>query len=272
LIDLHLHTTASDGRCTPQELVDQSAEAALTVIAITDHDTTAGIAEAVAAAAPLGIRIINGIEITAIGNGRDLHVLGYFINPDHEPFQLFLTVQRSRRVARIEWIADRLTSLGMPVDVAPLVEQAKKSNGRSVGRPLVARLMVDAGHVVDTQEAFDKWLSAGRPAFVARDGPSAEEVIGVIHAAGGIASLAHPGKVAADSRIPALAESGLDALEAFHPDHDARLVNRYVDLARGMNLLVTGGSDFHGDPSHGLSPGSVTLPAAEWARLEARHA
>lgn len=271
MIDLHLHTTASDGRCTPQELVTQSLQAGLTVIAVTDHDTTAGLAEARTAAGINGLRVVSGIEITAMEQGRDLHLLGYFVDQDHEQLQAFLAIQRARRIARVEAIGARLASLGVPVDIEPLLERARRESGRSVGRPLIARAMVEAGHVLDTRQAFDRWLGNGCPAFVARAGPSPEDVIDVIHDAGGIASLAHPGKARLEARIPALADSGLDAIEVFHPDHDAALVDRYLGLAREMNLLVTGGSDFHGDPAHGLVPGSVTLPLEEWARLEARH-
>ena len=129
--------------------------------------------------------------------------------------------------------------------------------------------MVDAGHVADTQEAFDLWLANGRPGCVPRSGPTPLKVIDVIHQAGGIASLAHPGKLGLSGLIPALARAGLDAVEAFHPDHSASLVSQYVDVARDLNLLLTGGSDFHGDSGHGREPGTVTLPAYEFARLTA---
>jgi predicted metal-dependent phosphoesterase TrpH len=131
--------------------------------------------------------------------------------------------------------------------------------------------MIAAGHVADTREAFDKWLGRGGPAFVPRTGAGADTVIDVIHQAGGLASLAHPGKIHIDERIRSFKDAGLDALEAFHADHDAALTERYVGLARDLGLLLTGGSDFHGDPAHGREPGSVTLPAAEWDRLRTAH-
>jgi predicted metal-dependent phosphoesterase TrpH len=127
--------------------------------------------------------------------------------------------------------------------------------------------MIEAGHVSDTQEAFDRWLGQGCQAFMPRAGPPPGAVIDVIHQAGGIASLAHPGNLRFDPKIDALVDAGLDALEAFHPDHDRALVARYVEIARRLNLLLTGGSDFHGDPGHGLTPGAVTLPPAEFQRL-----
>lgn len=240
-------------------------------MAVTDHDTTAAVADVRAAARERGIEAISGIEITAVERERDIHVLGYFLDPLHEPLAAFLAAQRANRIARVEAIGARLAVLGMPVDVDALVEQARQEAGRSIGRPQVARAMVAAGHVVDTREAFDRWLGRGGPAFVPRTGAATDVVIGVIHQAGGIASLAHPGKVHIDDRIQPLKDVGLDALEAFHPDHDAAMVDRYVNLAQQLSLLLTGGSDFHGDPGHGTRPGSVTLPAAEWARLRQAH-
>jgi predicted metal-dependent phosphoesterase TrpH len=267
MIDLHLHTTASDGRLTPGELVDQVVAAGVTIMAVTDHDTTAAVREVQALARARDIEAISGIEITAIDGGSDVHVLGYFLDPDHAGLSAFLGRQRAVRVARVEAIARRLGSLGVPVDVGPLLADAQKQTGRSIGRPQVARAMVDAGHVADTREAFDRWLGRGQPGFVAREGAASEQVIAVIHEAGGIASIAHPGRSIADARIAALRDAGLDALEAFHPDHDAALVDHYIGRARTLGLLMTGGSDFHGDPAHGLVPGSVTLPQTEWQRL-----
>lgn len=267
MIDLHLHTTASDGRCTPRELVELASRGGVLVMAVTDHDTTAAVDEVRAAAREHGIEAISGIEITAVETGRDLHILGYFFDPRHAPLSAFLETQREARITRVEAIAARLAALGVPVNVAPLLEEARRASGRSIGRPQVARAMVDAGHVADTREAFDRWLGGGCPGFVPRTGARSEAVIDIIHRAGGIASLAHPGKIRVDPRIPDLRAAGLDALEAFHPDHDAALVDRYVAVARELGLLLTGGSDFHGDPGHGLAPGSVTLPAAEWDRL-----
>jgi len=240
-------------------------------MAVTDHDTSAAVADVRLAALERGMQAVSGIEITAVEEGRDLHVLGYLFDPLHEALGAFLLTQRAARIARVEAIGSRLAALGMPVDVEPLVRRARRESGRSIGRPQVARAMVDAGHVADTREAFDRWLGRGCPGYVPRAGPAAETVIEFIHQAGGIASLAHPGKLGLDARIPSLAEAGLDAVEAFHPDHHASLVNQYIQIARELDLLLTGGSDFHGDPAHGLTPGSVTLPAAEFARLrEAR--
>ena len=267
LIDLHLHTTASDGRCTPRELVERAARAGVTVMAVTDHDTTAAVADVRSAALDHGIQAISGMEITAVEDRRDLHVLGYLFDPLHEPLGVFLLAQRSARIARVEAIGSRLARLGVPIDVEVLVRRARREGGRSIGRPQVARAMVEAGHVADTREAFDCWLGHARPGYVPRAGPSPEAVIEIVHQAGGVASLAHPGKFGLAARIPSLVEAGLDAVEAFHPDHDASLMNEYIRIARELDLLLTGGSDFHGDGTHGQAPGAVALPAAEFARL-----
>jgi predicted metal-dependent phosphoesterase TrpH len=270
MIDLHLHTTASDGRFTPTQLVDGAAAAGLRAMAVTDHDTTAAVGDVQMLARSHSIDVISGIEITAIDAGRDVHVLGYFIEPAHAGLSAFLARQRAARVARVEAIGDRLAALGVPIDLEPLMADVRQQTGRSIGRPQVARAMVEAGHVADTSEAFDRWLGRGLPAFIPRQGADSERVIAIIHEARGIASIAHPGKSVTDERIRSLRDHGLDALEAFHPDHDPALVEHYVTLAGSLGLLMTGGSDFHGDPSHGSSLGSVTLPEPEWQRLTAR--
>jgi 3',5'-nucleoside bisphosphate phosphatase len=272
LIDLHLHTTISDGRCTPRELVDRAADAGLAVIAATDHDTTASFAEVDARARAVGIEAVPGIEITAVEQEQDVHVLGYFFDPSSRPLADFLVEQRRNRLSRVERIAATLHELGMPIDVQPILDQAARQPGRSVGRPQVARALVTAGYVADVRQAFDLWLGRGCPAFVPRQGPSPETVIAVIHGAGGVASLAHPGRTRIDARVAALRDAGLDALEVYHCDHDDALVASYGRLADALGLLRTGGSDFHGDATHGNAPGAVTLPGEHWERLRAaRH-
>jgi predicted metal-dependent phosphoesterase TrpH len=244
-------------------------------MAVTDHDTTDAVAAVQAAAAAVGIEAIAGIEITAVENRRDIHVLGYFVDPADPTLQEFLARQRAIRVDRVAAIADRLATLGVPIDGAALVAAARRENGRSVGRPQVARAMIEAGHVADTTAAFDRWLGNDGPAYVPRTGAGPEQVIALIHGAGGIVSLAHPGRTRIDARIDALRDSGLDALEAFHSDHDDAAIERYRELARRLDLMVTGGSDFHGYPERDLMPGSTGLPLHEWLRLSAardRHA
>ena len=268
LIDLHLHTTASDGRCTPSELVEQAVAARLTVMAVTDHDTLAAVPDLTARAAAHAIEVVAGIEITAVENGLDVHVLGYFVKADRA-LDDFLVSQRRARLTRVRAIADRLTGLGLPVDLDPLLDDAQRHAAGAVGRPLVARAMITAGYVTTVREAFDRWLGHGRPAFVPRTGATPETVIAIIQRAGGLASLAHPGRTGIDGRIAALCDAGLDAIEVFHSDHDPGDIDRYGRMARDLGCLVTGGSDFHGDPDRMVAPGSTTLPAHEWDRLRA---
>lgn len=267
MIDLHLHTTASDGRLTPTALVGHAAAAGVRVLAVTDHDTTDGIDEAAAEAARRGLVLIPGIEITAVDQGRDVHMLGYFFDRDEPQLVEFLVGQRAARVRRIADIATRLAELGMPVDVEPLLDEARRQNSKSIGRPRLARAMVDKGYVATTREAFDSWLGQGRPACVERVGPSPQAVIEIVHRARGLVSLAHPGRTRIDEQIPLLRDAGLDAIEAYHSDHDLLIARLYAELADRLGLLLTGGSDFHGDPSHGVEPGAASLPEAAWAML-----
>jgi 3',5'-nucleoside bisphosphate phosphatase len=268
LIDLHLHTTASDGRCAPRELVDRASSAGITVMAVTDHDTTAAVEEVRAHAAERGVHSITGIEITAVQDSRDIHMLGYFFDPSNPALIAFLTEQRTLRLERIETIAARLAELGMPVDLGAVLAEARRETGRSIGRPKVAQAMIAAGYVADVREAFDRWLARGLPAFVPRVGPSPDDVIAVVHSAGGLVSLAHPGRTMIDPDIPSLRDAGLDAIEVYHSDHAPAAVARYRQMAAALDLLVTGGSDFHGYPGHGVEPATASLPANDWIRLE----
>jgi hypothetical protein len=267
LIDLHLHTTASDGRLSPTALVAHAAASGIRILAVTDHDTTDGFDEAAAEAARLAVLAIPGIEITAVDRGRDVHMLAYFFDLTDAGLSQFLVAQRATRVARIAEMAARLGVLGMPVDVEPLLAEARQYSGKSIGRPRLARAMIDAGHVTSIREAFDQWLGQGRPAFIERMGASPEDVIAIVHRAGGIISLAHPGRTRCDERIPGMREAGLDAIEVYHSDHDAEMTAFYLAMAGRLDLLITGGSDFHGEPGHGIEPGASVLPEPEWGRL-----
>ncbi len=277
MIDLHLHTTASDGRCSPTALVQRVHAAGVQVFAVTDHDTVAAHAEAAVAAAAHGVTFVPGIEVTAVDRGRDVHVLGYWIDGARPAFAAFLRDQRARRVARVQAIGAALAAAGAAVDLGPLLAHLADRPGTSVGRPDLARLLVAAGHASSVQDAFDRYLAEGGPAYVPRTGVSPEDAVALIHEAGGLASLAHPGVTRRDDRLAAWAAAGLDAIEAHHSDHDDADVARYVERARALRLLVTGGSDFHGDDpmSHRTRRrvvGGVALPADDWAAFAARHA
>jgi len=266
VIDLHLHTTASDGTLTPSDLVSRARAAGLSIFSITDHDTTAGLAEAAAAARACGVELIDGIEISAVEEGRDVHVLGYFIDPGAPALRAFLERQRDDRLRRVREMGQRLAALGAPIDVEPILADAAR--GRSVGRPQVASALLARGHVATRDEAFDRFLEFGGPAFVSRCGASASEVVAIVHEAGGLASLAHPGLLRRDHLIAPLAEAGLDALEVRHSDHDAETESKYRAMALALGLLVTGGSDFHGDHGHRVCRlGTFTLPVEDYDRL-----
>lgn len=276
-----MHTTASDGRLTPVELVARAAAAGLTTISVTDHDTVAAVDEVTAAGAQCGIRVLPGIEITAIDDGRDVHMLGYLFDQASPKLSELLVNQRALRVARVREIAARLASLNMFVDVDKVLQSAASRPGSSVGRPQLAREMVRAGLVESVPQAFDLWLAGGRPAFVPRTGPSPSAVVETIRAAGGVASMAHPGVTKRDELIAPLIDRGLDAIEVYHSDHTAEDVTVYRGMATRFNALISGGSDFHGEdppsakPARAIRPhratfGVITLPPDALAALEAR--
>lgn len=280
-----MHTTASDGRLSPAELVARASAAGLTVISVTDHDTVAAIPEVTAAAGAVGIRVVPGIEITAIDGGRDVHMLGYFFDPASPALSDLLVSQQALRVSRVREIAARLASLNMNVDVDWVLLAAAARPGSTVGRPQLARELVRAGYVDSVQQAFDRWLATGRPAYVERTGPSPDAVVQTVHAAGGVASMAHPGVTNRDELIAPLIAGGLDAIEVYHSDHTPEDVIAYRGLAHRLNALITGGSDFHGEeppspdgkPSrpgrpHRSTFGAVRLPPSDFAALEQKAA
>jgi predicted metal-dependent phosphoesterase TrpH len=268
LIDLHTHTTASDGRRTPPDLVACAAAAGVTVLSVTDHDTIAGCDPAAAACADAGVEFVPGIEITAMRDGADVHVLGYFIDRHSTALLTFLADQRRRRLERVRQMILRLGMCGVELDADAILQPGIDDPSRSVGRPWIARALVERGLCATTGEAFDRWLGRGRPAYVARVAAPPEEIFTRIHEAGGIASLAHPGLLGHDGWIPAFRSAGLDAVEAYHTKHDAERTRHYVALAERLGLAVSGGSDYHADEAHGaVSPGSVSLPRPAYDAL-----
>jgi predicted metal-dependent phosphoesterase TrpH len=273
VIDLHMHTTASDGTCTPERLVERAWHAGIRTMSVTDHDTMAGVAPACAAAAAYGMVVIPGIEITAVDDGRDVHVLAYFVSDDAAGLQELLGSQRSNRVERAKEIADRLAALGAPIDVAPLLDSAAGRGGKALARPQIARALVAAGHASSVGDAFDRYLGEDGPAYVPHCGASPADVVELVSAAGGIVSLAHPGTLRKDHLIPRLVEAGLDAIEAYHSSHDAATEAHYLALARRYGTAVTGGSDFHGDGTRRAEFFGVTnLPAGRFEELLLRAA
>jgi predicted metal-dependent phosphoesterase TrpH len=248
--------------------VARAAAAGVTVLSVTDHDTVAGCAPAAVACDRAGIEFVPGIEITATREDRDVHVLGYFIDLASPPLQAFLAEQRHRRVDRVRQMIAKLGELGMPLDADEIVGPAIEDSRRSAGRPWIARAMAAAGFVDSTDEAFDRWLDRGKPAFIARHSASPDEVFERIHDAQGVASIAHPHLLGRDDWIADFVREGLDALEAYHSEHDARATARYLEMAERFGIAVTGGSDYHADQSHGAPhPGSISLPRDAYQRL-----
>ena len=267
MIDLHTHTTASDGALAPRALVERAHGLGIRTLSVTDHDTLAGVPAAAAAAAELGMEFLPGIEITAVHRGRDVHVLAYFLEPDPPGLAPFLADQRRDRARRAREMSARLASLGAPIDLEDLVAGAEAA-GKAVARPAVARALLDAGHVTSLQQAFDRWLADGRPAYVPRAGAPPAEVVRLVRRSGGLPALAHPGLLRKDELIPELAEEGLGAVEAYHGDHDAGARSRYLRVAARHGLAVSGGSDFHGDDHpRARCFGRVGLPRDRFAPL-----
>ncbi|HKT79420.1 MAG TPA: PHP domain-containing protein [Vicinamibacterales bacterium] len=271
MIDLHTHTTASDGRCTPDELVARAAAAGIRTLSVTDHDTTAGVAAAERACRERQIDLVPGIEITAVADDLDVHVLGYFIDRESPALQEFLRAQRDSRLNRLRRMMQKLGNHGMRLDADAVLQPALDDPTKAAGRPWIARAMVEAGYSSDVNDAFTRWLSRGRPAFVPRSGAPPADVCERIHHAGGAASLAHPGLLKRDDWIRTFAESGLDAIEAYHSEHDAAATARYLAIAKSLKLAVSGGSDYHATDAHGaVRLGSINLPDDCFAELARR--
>jgi 3',5'-nucleoside bisphosphate phosphatase len=273
LIDLHTHTTASDGRCNAAELVARASAAGVRVLAVTDHDTVASCGEAAGACAAAGIEFVPGIEVTAARDGIDVHTLAYFLDIHSPVLEEFLAEQRRQRIARVRLMIDRLATFGIVLDRDAILRPAYDDPSKSAGRPWIARALVAGGHVSSTNEAFDRWLAGGRAAFVPRIAATPEQVIARVHEVGGVASIAHPGLLRHDQWLPSLVEAGLDAIEAYHTDHDEPTTARYVAMSETLGIAISGGSDYHGDPQHGgRSIGDVSLPRDAYDRLKARSA
>lgn len=243
LINLHNHSTFSDGTVAPGALALEAARAGINYFSLTDHDTTDGWAEMAPALKAAGISYCFGVEISTREHGN-LHILGYGIDPASPGLTASLGEFRGRRTRRIKNILERLSGLGIEITLEDLAHRG----GCSPGRAQVADLMLKRGLVEDISEAFKRYLAPGTAAYVESGGPTVEEAITAIHRAGGKAVLAHPGKGDAFSLMPGLKEAGLDGLEAFYPSHTGPQTRAFLDLAARYDLFATAGYDFHGPP------------------------
>jgi predicted metal-dependent phosphoesterase TrpH len=265
-VDLHAHSTASDGAATPSALVAAARQAGLAAIALTDHDTVAGVREATAAAAATDLRVAPGVELSAVDASGETHLLGLHL-ADLDVLDSRLAELRDMRRTRAERIVQRLNALGVRLTMQDVLEQAA---GGAIGRPHVARALIANGWAGDMRSAFDRYLGAGRPAFVAKDRLSLADAISMIHRAGGIAVLAHPGASATAERLKALVALGLDGVEVRHPSHDEAEIARILALTERLGLLPSGGSDWHGQPDGSRALGMMRVPSEWLARQDAR--
>ena len=245
MIDLHSHTHKSDGTSSPAELVHEAIQAGVSLLGITDHDTFAGYDEALPIAGEAGLELVCGIELSTKLHGQSVHLLGYFLEQDHvaDLREWVLEMQAARRDRNIRLIA-RLQEMGFEITLEEV-----QARGRGLtARPHFAQVMLEKGYVLTLQQAFDDYLAESAPGYVYRCEPSFAEGVERIRNAGGIASLAHPVRVRGDvaALMPELCASGMNAIEAYHSDHQSADTELYLDLARRYGLLVTGGSDYHG--------------------------
>jgi len=266
--DLHLHTNFSDGTFTPEELVQYAQKGGLACIAVTDHDTVEACARAAAACAAVNIEFVTGTELTAEHDDTELHVLGYFLDTQNKKLLEEIAKFQVVRQSRIHEMVARINDLGMPLEAESVFALA---NCKSPGRPHVARAMVKAGLVRNMDEAFELFLKKGRAAWVPKSKVSALEAIELVHQAGGLAVMAHPGLNRTDSIIPDLVAAGMDGIECFHTKHSTVMSERYLEIADKYKLLVTGGSDCHGFSKGRPLIGTVRLPYDHVQKMKERN-
>lgn len=249
-VDLHLHSTASDGAHPPEEVVHRAARAGLAAIALTDHDTLAGLPAALAAGEAARLRVIPGCEFSVQAAWGEMHLLGYFLPVGWAPLEEFLVRARDDRARRGGEMVDKLRALGADIALEDVLAEAA---GGAIGRPHVARALVKVGAARTVQDAFDRYVGWGRPGFVEKRLPAFKAVATLVHQAGGVVSAAHLKERGTRNALAALKAEGLDAVEVRHPTHDADLRSRLAEHARQLGLRVSGGSDWHGE--------DVTQPA-----------
>ena len=265
--DLHLHTYFSDGTFSPEELVGHGHRLGFAALALTDHDSVEGCARMIAACEAAGIDFIPGTELTAEHNDTEIHLLGYCLDTENPKLLSDIAKFQAVRQSRIHEMVARLNGLNVPLKVESVFALA---NCKSPGRPHVARALVKAGLVGSLDEAFERFLKKNRPAWVPKAKMSALEAIELVHQAGGIAVMAHPGLNRTDDVIPVLVEAGLDGIECFHTKHSTITSERYLEMADKFHLLITGGSDCHGFSKGKPLIGTVKLPYEHVEKLKSR--
>jgi predicted metal-dependent phosphoesterase TrpH len=267
-IDLHTHSLRSDGALSPADLVRRAAARGVRIQALSDHDTLAGVAEAVATGSALGVRIIPATELNTESEWGDAHVLGYFIDPEDLELEERLRWLRENRGRRIELMVEKLKALGYAVELSRVLEIAQ---GGALGRPHLAQALFEKGYVPSYDDAFDTLIAKDSPAYVARVGLDPFEAVTLVRQHGGVPSLAHPGTVIGlDELLPKLVAAGLAGIEAYYGEHSPEMTARCLARAGEHDLVPTGGSDFHGRGDHGTDLGGVFVPPETIERLESR--
>jgi len=256
--DLHVHSTASDGALAPAALVALALDRGLDVLAIADHDSVEGVAPALEAARGTSLTLIPAVELSASDGGRDVHILAYFVDHEDPVLLARLADLRESRLRRARAMVEALREAGYGVTIDEVLEL---SAGGAVGRSHIAAALVRAGHAETVSEAFRTLIGRDRPFYVRKDSRTPAEVVSTIREAGGLAVIAHPGVTRADVLIPSLVEAGLAGIEAYHADHTPQQRGQYAAMAKRLDLLATGGSDFHGPGAPNPSLGSVDLPS-----------
>lgn len=257
--DLHVHSTASDGTVEPADLVALAVKRGLSVLAIADHDSVEGLTEASRAAEGSGLTLVPAVELSAVSpDGHDVHMLGYYVSPDDAGFKAHLADMRDARQRRATTMVAALDEAGYHVSLDDVLAL---SDGGAVGRSHVARALVAAGHAQNVADAFRRLIGRGQRFYVVKDVRSPQEAISCIRDAGGLAVIAHPGISGATDLIPELVDAGLAGIEAYHADHSDADRLHFAALARDRDLLVTGGSDFHGPAAPNPPLGSVDIPS-----------
>lgn len=255
--DLHVHTTASDGTLTPAQLVARARDRGVDVLAIADHDTVAGIPEAANAASAASITLVPAVELSAVADGRDAHILGYFVDVADADLLSHLADLRDARSRRAETMVSALRDAGYDISLDDVLAL---SAGGAVGRSHIARALVGRGHAESVRDAFERLIGHGRAFYVPKDVRTPAEIIGIIRAAGGLPVLAHPGVSRLESAIPSLLETGLGGIEAYHADHSPEQRELFANTAKEAGLLVTGGTDFHGPHAPNPDVGACDVP------------
>lgn len=265
-VDLHAHSTASDGSRAPADVVREAKRVGLEAIALTDHDTLGGLAEAAAAALDVGVRLVRGVELSAVENDVETHVLGLHLDQAAE-LEARLAELREMRRTRADRIVRRLNELGVRIDLHAVLEQAA---GGAVGRPHVARAMVAEGWASDFRDAFDRYLGNGRPAYVPKEQLAMRDAIAMIHRAGGLAIVAHPASGGTRERLRKMVDEGMDGVEVLHPSHTPDDIARLQRLSDQLGLVRSGGSDWHGGSDGARLLGLMRIPAAWLAQQDQR--